>query len=184
MYQTVVPSSLDASSPASFLELINILSCNDNKSVACRLHCSAGTIFTGRKEMVAKVIFLHVSVIHSVHRGGGGVCLSACWDTTPLPPRADTHPWSRHPHPPEQTPPRADTHPTPLGADPPGADTPQTRHPMGADTPLPRADTPPDQTHPQSRLWHTVNEWPVRILLECILVIQEITRASCHCGCY
>lgn len=32
MYQTVVPSSFDASSPASFLELINILSCNDNKS--------------------------------------------------------------------------------------------------------------------------------------------------------
>ena len=50
-------------------------------------------------------------VCHSVHRGG--VCLSACWDTTP--------PWSRHP---------------PLG----------------------------------SRLWHTVNERPVRILLECILV--------------
>ena len=45
---------------------------------------------------MAKVIFLHLSVIHSVHRGG--ICLSACWDTTP--------PRSRHP---------------------PGADTPQTR---------------------------------------------------------
>ena len=27
-------------------------------------------IFTGRNEVVAKVIFLHLSVIHSVHRGG------------------------------------------------------------------------------------------------------------------
>ena len=32
--------------------------------------------FTGRNEVVAKVIFLHLSVIHSVHRGEG-VCLSA-----------------------------------------------------------------------------------------------------------
>ena len=63
-------------------------------------------IFTGRTEVVAKVIFLHLSVIHSVHRGEG-VCLSACWDT-PL--GADTSP------PPERTPPRADN--------PPGADTP------------------------------------------------------------
>ena len=47
----------------------------------------------------------------------GGVCLSACWDTT--------HPW-------EQTPPRAD---------PPGADTPRSRHPPGADTPW--EQTPP-----------------------------------------
>ena len=34
---------------------------------------------TGRNEVVAKVIFLHLSVIHSVHRGGvlspGGVCV-------------------------------------------------------------------------------------------------------------
>ena len=30
----------------------------------------------------AKVMFLHLSVSHSVH-GGGGVCLSACWDTPP-----------------------------------------------------------------------------------------------------
>ena len=46
----------------------------------------------------AKVMFLHLSVSHSVH--GGGVCLSACWDTHPsrlpweqISPhlRADTH---------------------------------------------------------------------------------------------
>ena len=83
-------------------------------------------IFTGRNEVVVKVIFLHLFVILFT----GGVCLSACWDTTPLP-GADT--------PPEQTPPEQTT---------PGADT-----------------TPP----PGSRLRHTVNERPVRILLECIL---------------
>ena len=29
-------------------------------------------------------IFLHLSVSHSVHRWGGGVCLSACWDKHPM----------------------------------------------------------------------------------------------------
>ena len=52
-------------------------------------------------------MFLHLSVSHSVHGGGGGgVCLSACWDTplgrhlpaqcmlgyTPLPSAC----WDRH----------------------------------------------------------------------------------------
>ena len=80
---------------------------------------------TGRNEVGAKVMFLLQFVILFT---GGGVCLSACWDTTP--PRADT--------PQEQTPPRADTprEQTPPGADtpleqiPPGADTPQIRHPL------------------------------------------------------
>ena len=88
-------------------------------------------------------------------------------------------PGSRHP--PEQT-------------QPLGEDTPQSRHapkqtPPGADTAPPGADTPPwvdpplwEQTppppppprkkhSPRSKLWHTVNERPVRILLECILVL-------------
>ena len=92
--------------------------------------------------------------------------------------REQTPPRSRHP--PEQTPPppRADTPceqtPTPLGADtnplgadtPPGADIPPgSRHPPGADTPQGR---PPLG----SRLQQTVYEWPVRILLECILVCK------------
>ena len=61
-----------------------------------------------------KVIFLHLSVILFT----GGVCLSACWDTTPweqtppgpgtswkqTPPGPDTPPW-------EQTPPRPGTAP-------------------------------------------------------------------------
>ena len=35
------------------------------------LQCHA--VITGRNEVLAKVIFLHLSVIHSVHGGGGGV---------------------------------------------------------------------------------------------------------------
>ena len=83
------------------------------RAVWIRLKC---LLVTGRNEVVAKVIFLHQTVCHSVHRG---VCLSACWDTTPPP-----------------------------GADPPG-----------------------------SRLRHTVNEWPVRILLECLLVVLSISNS-------
>ena len=78
--------------------------------------------------------------------GGEGVCLSACWDAIPLLPGPGNPP-----------PDQADT--------PPG--TRQT-------PPWDLADTPPrDQadTPPGSRLQHTVYERPVRILLECILVI-------------
>ena len=148
-------------------------------------------IFTGRNEVVAKVMFLLVSV--NLSTGEGGVCLSACWDATPgadtlqeqTSPGADT-PWSRHPL--EQTPPRADTpqsrHPpkqTPLGSrhQPPRADTPPgSRHHTRKQTP-PRSDNPWEQTPPRSRhppgadtprFHHTVNERPVHILLECILV--------------
>ena len=85
-------------------------------------------IVTVRNE-VAKVMFLQASVCP---QGGGGVCLSACWDTTP----------------PEQTPPKQ----TPRSRHSP---SPQSRHPPGADTP-PGADNPPprdtataaDGTHP------------------------------------
>ena len=69
----------------------------------------------------------------------------------PLPPgtrqsprtRQTRPPWSRHPRPPRS-------------GRPPGADPPD------------QADPPP----PGSRLKHTVNERPVRILLECILVVR------------
>ena len=76
-------------------------------------------------------MFLQASMI--LLTGGGGVCLSACWDTT--------------------TPQKQ----TPLGADTPGnrhlpeADTPWKQTPLGADTPpeqtLPGADTPPHAEH-------------------------------------
>ena len=120
-------------------------------------------VVTGCNEVVAKVIFLHLFVILFTR----GVCLPQCMlgyhppEQTPQEqtlPRADT-PRSRHP--PEQT--------------PPGADTPWSRHHPWSRPPKqtpPRADTLPEQTPPGSRLQHTVNEWPVRILLECILVLN------------
>ena len=62
----------------------------------------------------------------SVHRGVGGVCFSACWDTTPpTPSGADPPTGSR---PPEQTP-------------------PWSRHPPRADPPPPGADTPREHVH-------------------------------------
>ena len=70
----------------------------------------------------AKVMFLQASVILST----GGVCLSACWDTTP--PDRTKPSWAR-----------------PL----PRADTPSTRHPPpGPDQTLRDQTTPPEQTPP------------------------------------
>ena len=60
----------------------------------------------------------------------------------------------------EVDPPGADT---PLGADPPWS-----RHPAGADNPPPTG----------SRLRHTVYARPVRILLECILVLTKVLTIS------
>ena len=48
--------------------------------------------------------------------------------------------------------------PSPGKEAPPGKETPQKE--------TPRKEAPPGRRPPQ----HTVNEWPVRILLECILV--------------
>ena len=97
---------------------------------------------------------LHLSVSHYVHSGGGGVCLSACWDTHS--PQEQTSPRGADTpleqislggrHSPEQTSPRADTHPqeqTP----PPRADThPQEQTHPEADT-HPREQTPPCAVH-------------------------------------
>ena len=101
-------------------------------NISLRIEKSHFCIFTGRNEVVAKVIFLHLSVIYSVHRGGGlPQCMLGYQDAAP--PGADTPPESRHP--PEQTPhPRADT---------PQEQTP----PLGLSTP-PRLSTPPGQSTP------------------------------------
>ena len=113
-----------------------------------------------RNEVVAKVIFLHLSVIHSVHRRGLPQCmLGYC----PPPPGADPPeqtPLEQTPQeqtplekiPPEQTPleqtpqsrpPQEQTPPQsrPLRADPP----PRSRHPPGETSP--RGD-PPGSRHP------------------------------------
>ena len=61
---------------------------------------------------------------------------------------------------------------------PPGADTPRSRHPPGNRHTPP---TPPRSRHPpESRLRHTVNERPVRILLECILVWKLCRELSVY----
>ena len=110
----------------------------------------------------AKVMFLQVSVILST--GGGesasvhaGIPPPPPWEQTPweqTPPQgADTPPSPRSRHPPDQTPPRSRPPWTRSRHPPPGAEPPRSRHPLG-----------------RSWLWHTVNERPVRILLECILV--------------
>ena len=96
--------------------------------------------------------------------GQGNIFTSVCQEFCPqgggsasvhagIPPPQEQTP------PPEQTPLREQTPPTGI------------RHPQGADTPpqgqAPWSRPPPP---PESRLRHTVNERPVRILLECILV--------------
>ena len=117
-------------------------------------------IITSRNEVVAKVTFLHLSAI--LFTGGVSASMHAGipppWEQTP--PRADT---PQEQTPPEQTPPGS-RHPP--GSRPPRADTPWEQTP-------PRADTPPG-----SRLWHTVNERPVCILLECILVLYQFQHGS------
>ena len=65
----------------------------------------------------------------------GGVCLSACWDTTPLEQRPHH---SRHPHPTPNQEPQKQT--------PPKQTPPQTRHPLQS-RPSPGPGTPPNR-HP------------------------------------
>ena len=102
---------------------------------------------------------IFTAVCHSVHMGGSPL------GRTPPPDQAD-------PPPTRQTPPDQ--------ADPPsGAHTPPPSD--QADTPLGPGRPPPDQADPPgSRLQHTVNEGPVRILLECILVSYKIIFFILH----
>ena len=76
---------------------------------------------------MAKVIFLHLSVIHSVHGRGGG--LPQCM-------------LGYHPHPPGQTPSPGPDTPPEQTPPPLGPDTSTTTHPPGPDTTPPGADTP------------------------------------------
>ena len=95
-------------------------------------------IFTGRNEVVAKVIFLHLFVI--LFTGGVSASVHAGIPHTPT---VSRHPRSRHPPdqtPPEQTLPRADT---PRSRHPPEQTAPGKQTPPRADTPPPRADIPP-----------------------------------------
>ena len=108
-----------------------------------------------------QVMFLHLSVNHSVHRGGGGLCLGD--------PPGQRHPPDRDPpdrDTPGQRPPWTET---PLDRNPPPPDRdPQTETPMDRDpqTETPQTQTPRTETPPPYG-----NERAVRILLECILVL-------------
>ena len=87
----------------------------------------------------AKVMFLHLSVSHSVHRG-----LPQCM--LGYPPR------TRHPPGPG----------TPQSRHPLGTDIPQSRHPPGPDTPrpgTPQSRCPPEQTPPH-RTRHSPDQVP------------------------
>ena len=102
---------------------------------------------------------------------GGGVSASVHAGIYP-PDQTPPHP-EQAPSPPDQTPPKQ----TPPDQTPPGSRHPPDQTPPGADTPpdqTPRSRHPPREETPptRSRLQHTVNEQPVRILLECILVLQ------------
>ena len=94
--------------------------------------------------------------------GQGNIFTSVCQEFCPqggLPQCMLGYPPNQAHTPPQSRPHRPGT--------PPGADPPPR-----ADTPHPWEHTPPQSRHtlPGSRLQHTVNERPVHILLECILV--------------
>ena len=106
---------------------------------------------TGRNEVVAKVMFLQVSVIHSVHRGGGGGLPQCMLGYHPLgpgrPPLDQADPLGQ-----ADTPQTRQTPPSPG----PGRNPPRPgRHPPGPGRP----------PSPGSRLQHMVYERPVRSTL-------------------
>ena len=119
-----------------------------------------GTHPTGIHSFYRPQRIIFTPVCHSFcSQEGGGVCLSACWDGTPHPrktPRDHTPPG---PYPPDQADPPWDQTPPRPGRQPPGPGRP-----------------PP----PGSRLQNTVYERPVRILLECILVLTLCLNKANH----
>ena len=105
-----------------------ISACNGHRVYPNMQSAGGGDWVQGGRYPLGKVMFLQASVCP---QRGGGVCLSACWDTPrSRPPRSRHPPWSRHPppgtrhpthqadaHPPGQTHPQADTH-TPVQTPP------------------------------------------------------------------
>ena len=127
-----------------------------------------------------KVIFSQACVI--LFTGGGGVCLSACWDTTlqTSPPDHAPTPWE-HRHPPG-----ADT----LGAYTPQEQTPPQSRPPRADTshrsrhpppPTPGSRTPPPGQNPpprrrtcweiRSTRWRYASYW--NAILFCVMLTKS-----------
>ena len=72
----------------------------------------------------------------------------------------------------------AGTHP-PKSLTPQGANTPLKSRPPSPQelVSVPGADTPQEHSQGEGKqIWHTVNERPVRILLECILVGENFAK--------
>ena len=111
-------------------------------------------IISARNRSYGKVMFLHLSVSHSVHRGG--------WQTHPLGshPPGQTHPLSRQPLPPRRHDPRQ----TLPWADTPWVDTPPRQTPW-ADTPPPETATAADGTYP-TRM-HSCSSYVYYLALQC-----------------
>ena len=99
------------------------------------------------------------------------------YESTPRrrPPRRET---LQEGDPPRRKPPQKEEPPkkeTPQEGGPPKKENPPRGRPTKKETP--QEGEPP----PRSRLRHKVNERPVLILLECILVICEYSLADLHC---
>ena len=130
------------------------------------------TLVTGCNEVVAKVMFLLVSVILST---GGGLpqCMLGCYPPQDGGTPQEGDPLPRRPPTMREAPPRG-RHTLPrrsLGSRPPQAHTLGGNWGGSDPGPHPRGKLRGIRSSPpRSRLWHTVNERPVRILLKCILV--------------
>ena len=141
---TDTPSPLGRHSPRQTLrDVIN------KWAVCILLECILLFLLPSATKLRRLCFYWHLSV-----HGGGGVCLSACWDTTP--PGADT-PQRRHP--PEQTPPGSRHAPrsrhTPQEQTPPWSrhtHTPHQEQTPPEQTPLPQEQTPPAPPQEQTPL--------------------------------
>ena len=148
--------------PHSHIMVFHSWTGKKTKESAKSFNLKSPDIFTGRNEVVAKVMFLQVSVCPQ----GGGGCLPQCMLGCQNPPLGPGRPPQN----------QADT---PLDqADPPGPG----RHPPGTRQTPPQDQWDPPSTGtgrpppPGSRLQHTVYERLVRILLECILVNADFAE--------
>ena len=112
IYQCNIPTLSIASKELSYVILYSVTS------------VFKGRVITGRNEVVAKVMFLQMSVIHSVHRGRGGLRRT--------PPHQGEPPWTR------ENPPRT-------------RETPRTREkpPRTRENPPDQADPPRPGRPPQ-----------------------------------
>ena len=138
------------------------------RAISCSRVRGTRSLVTGRNEVVAKVVFTRVC--DSVHRGGSPGRPPLAGRTPPDlagPPLAGRTPPpgpGRETPGTRQTPPRQVEPPQDLAGRPP--------QDLAWRPPWDQADPPPP---PGRRLQHTVNERPVRILLECILVYLYIS---------